>query len=142
MAERACPSSHHPLSHQSLTCHMSEFQKAAMALQPISSCWDTGSQDGEGLQMLLVDHMHPKRAPLRRVHSGQQRSAWVTCLTYPSCRQIRGSPDQLYLHGTWRGGRDTTALHCKCIKRRWIGREPGGSFMLIHTRPGRSEGCS
>lgn len=50
-------------------------------------CWHTGSQGGEDLLMLLVDHLHPKRAPLARVQPGQQRNTRVTWLTHPSCQR-------------------------------------------------------
>lgn len=131
-----------PLQPQNLTCHISKFQEVEMALQPISSGWHTASQDGEELLMFLMDHVHPTRAPLKRVQSGQQCSVWTICLTYYSCQQIRGSLDRLFVHSTSWDGRDATALHCKRIKQSWIVREPGGSIMLKHTWPGRSEDCS
>lgn len=37
---------------------------------------------------------------------------------------------------------ETPLLYYKCIKQRWIGREPGVIFMLKHTGPGRSKDCS
>lgn len=127
---------HHLLPSQSLTCHISEFQRAEMASQPSPSAGTLGHRMVRSSRRSWWITCTLRGLLWRRCNWDNSTAPRGTFLTYPSCLQIRGSPDQLYLHSTSWGGRYILALymqgiftlHCKWIKQRWIGREPGGEI--------------
>lgn len=86
-------------------------------------------------------HMHPRRAPLKREQWGHCTVPGQPAFPTPAASRSEDpvDSDSGMAHP---GVIETPHLCIKCIKQRWVVQEPGGSFMLKHTGPGRSEDCS